>query len=95
MGDRDVFVDFERRVSRIQGWFAGYFEKIDTTANPLGEAGSGGSGLNIDPGLASDASTIPEYLPRQDSFAAYGSDFQWTHDFFSPGNIDQTLGDWM
>ncbi|KAF7588572.1 hypothetical protein BBP40_005491 [Aspergillus hancockii] len=93
--DRDVFFDFEKRVSRIQGWFSGYFERTDTPSNYPGGAVLGGAGLAIDPGLALNISTTPEYPPGHESLATLGGDFRWTQDIFSPGSIDQMIGDWM
>lgn len=91
-GDRDVFVDFENRVSRIQGWFNRNFGNSEATCPPRGIAGGHDVCLDVGTGLPYDASIVPLDMRGHPSLMA--DDFQLVADFFLPSSLEM-MTDWI
>ncbi|KAB8226356.1 hypothetical protein BDV33DRAFT_226852 [Aspergillus novoparasiticus] len=91
-GDRDVFVDFEKRVSRIQGWFNRNFGNSEATFPPRGIVGGQAVGLDVATGQPYDASIVPLDMSGHPSLIA--DDFQLAADFFLPSSLEM-MTDWI
>ncbi|KAE8405050.1 hypothetical protein BDV37DRAFT_246275 [Aspergillus pseudonomiae] len=89
-GDRDVFVDFEKRVARIQGWFSYHFESPETTYPSQSLAARQDLGLDTTTGLSYDTTVGPLDMPEDPSLTGY--DFQLAAEFFLPPNLDMMTG---
>ncbi|KAB8277404.1 hypothetical protein BDV30DRAFT_234736 [Aspergillus minisclerotigenes] len=91
-GDRDVFVDFEKRVSRIQGWFNRNFGNSEAAFPPRGVAGGHDVCLDVATGLPYDASVVP--LDMRGHSSLITDDFQLVADFFLPSSLEM-MTDWI
>ncbi|OGM47925.1 hypothetical protein ABOM_002737 [Aspergillus bombycis] len=91
-GDRDVFVNFEKRVSRIQGWFDRNLESPETTYPSTSLAAGQDVGQDTTTELSYDTSTVPLEMPEDPSLIGY--DFQLAAQFFLPPNLEM-MTDWM
>ncbi|KAE8371317.1 hypothetical protein BDV26DRAFT_276362 [Aspergillus bertholletiae] len=91
-GDRDVFTDFENRISRMQGWFDRNLEDSDARDPSLSLAEGQDVGLNGAAGLPYAASAIPLDMPGHPSMT--GDDFQLPADFFLPSSLEM-MTHWM
>ncbi|KAJ5242080.1 uncharacterized protein N7469_000407 [Penicillium citrinum] len=91
-GERDVFVDFEKRVSRIQGWFDCNFDNPEGDLPPRSFAERGDAGLDAATGRPYDTSIAP--LDVSGLPPLIGDDFQLAADFFIPSSLEM-MTDWL
>ncbi|KAE8142897.1 hypothetical protein BDV38DRAFT_277710 [Aspergillus pseudotamarii] len=87
-GGRDVFVDFEKRVSRIQGWFDRNVQDLETSFPSQRQD----AGLHAATGLPYGPSITP--LDMSGLPPLSGDDFQLAAQFFLPSSLEM-MTDWI